>query len=63
MTHKVSGKTTVRGAAYRCIRSSYLHLPKWTAKYCQNDPSRSNDTAIEQTFLEEVIMDRAERGG
>eukprot|EP00969_Alexandrium_andersonii_P352655 15438144-Alexandrium_andersonii.AAC.1 len=62
MTHKVSGRTSVRGATYRLIRSSSLRMSKWTAQYCLNDPMRSNDAAIEQPFLEEDILDRAKRG-
>eukprot|EP00969_Alexandrium_andersonii_P139209 6156469-Alexandrium_andersonii.AAC.1 len=32
---------------YRLIRSSYMHLSKWTGKYCENDPNRTVDVAIE----------------
>eukprot|EP00969_Alexandrium_andersonii_P108158 4772286-Alexandrium_andersonii.AAC.1 len=63
MTHKISGKTSMRGAAYRLIRSSYMHMSKWTGQYCYTDPARSNDEAREQVFSMENVLERAERGG
>eukprot|EP00969_Alexandrium_andersonii_P195162 8621615-Alexandrium_andersonii.AAC.1 len=45
LAHKVSGKTSVRGATYRLIRSSYMHMSKWTGQRCFTDPVRSTDEA------------------
>eukprot|EP00969_Alexandrium_andersonii_P030313 1322225-Alexandrium_andersonii.AAC.1 len=39
-----------------------MHLSKWTGKYCENDPNRTVDVAIEQTLLQEEIEERAWRG-
>eukprot|EP00969_Alexandrium_andersonii_P262683 11612360-Alexandrium_andersonii.AAC.1 len=62
MTHKISGKTSVCGSAYRLIRSSYMHTSKWTGQYCLADPVRSNDEARGQMVTLEDIKERAERG-
>eukprot|EP00969_Alexandrium_andersonii_P188547 8332858-Alexandrium_andersonii.AAC.1 len=45
ITHKVSGRTKIRGACSHYIRASYRHLSKWTGEFCKSDPSRSNELA------------------
>eukprot|EP00969_Alexandrium_andersonii_P248822 10995886-Alexandrium_andersonii.AAC.1 len=62
ITHRVSGKTKIRGACNALIRASYRHLTKWIGIFCRNDPSRPVATSLAEILPEEEVFARAAKG-